>query len=171
VVIRALLDSTLPMPAFLACAAVLKSTVALRPAGAMFPLADKAYTVIMETLGRPKPTDFHVSTALTMLEEAAAQCKRLKGEEIARTRNLDPSHLSRLIKAETGFGFTDWRTAFLIRPSLAVLADTKEHVKQIACQLLGFKYQSQFDEEFERFFGLTPTAFRELARAAASKLL
>ncbi|MGH9240173.1 MAG: helix-turn-helix domain-containing protein [Vicinamibacterales bacterium] len=161
---RLLEKADLPMPAFLAGAATLKSTVTADPAESVFSLADKAQTIVLETLGRPKPRDSRVTAALAMLESAVANGKRLKGKEIAANKGMDAAHLSRLVHAESGFHLTEWRTGYLLRPSLTALAETKEHVKQIACGLLHFNHQGQFDKEFERLFGLTPTEFRRLAQ-------
>jgi DNA-binding response OmpR family regulator/AraC-like DNA-binding protein len=164
VLIRALLDHALPLPAFLACAKALKNVIEADRVMSVDSPADKAQHFILETVSRPRPKDTHVIAALRMLEEAAAHRKRLKLEEIAKTQHVDASHLSRLFEAETGFHFTAWRSGYLLRPSLKALVETNEQVKQIACRLLGFKYQAQFDEEFERTFGIAPTEFRKLAR-------
>jgi two-component system response regulator YesN len=117
--------------------------------------------MILETMGRPAPSDSRVLAALDMLEAATALGKRLKLEDVAKAQNVDASHLSRLVKAETDFEYTDWRTAFLLRASLRPLTETNEHVKQIACRLLRFRDETQFTHEFGRMFGLSPTEFRQ----------
>lgn len=165
---RALLDPALPMPAFLACAASLKNVTEADSAESAFSLADKAQSLILETLGRPKPTDARVIDALAMLESAASAHKRVTGREIAKLEALSQGHLSRLVHDETGFWFTDWRSAYLVRPALMPLAETNERVQQIACRMLSFSHESQFNHEFKRLFGLTPTEFRERLRHNAN---
>ena len=169
VLIRTLLDPALPIPAFLGCAAALKVITEPDLIGSATSPADKAQLLILETLSRPTSKDAWVIAALRMLEEAAAQRKRLKLEDIAKNLNVAASHLSRLFEVETGFHFTVWRSGYLLRPSLTALAETKEHVKQIACRLLEFKHQAQFDEEFERMLGITPTEFRKLVQNTPSQ--
>jgi AraC-like DNA-binding protein len=95
-----------------------------------------------------------------MLESAAGDRKRLRGKSIATQKAVSPSHLSGLVHHETGFYFTEWRSAYLLRPALPLLTNTHEHVKQIACRLLGFSHESQFNHEFKALLGLSPTEFR-----------
>jgi transcriptional regulator GlxA family with amidase domain len=151
--IRLLVDPGLSMPAFLACAAALRMTKGGRRS------PEKPIT----PTPRDRCRDARVMAALGMLELAAAQGKRLKAEEIARSQGVHASHLGRLVSHHTGFDFTEWRTAFLLRPALAMLADTNEHVKQIGCRLLGFSDKTQFTHEFSRLFGLSPTEFRRIS--------
>ncbi|HEY1305923.1 MAG TPA: helix-turn-helix domain-containing protein [Vicinamibacterales bacterium] len=162
-VMRALLDPALPMPAFLACARALRLAINAGPYGSAW-LAERIQIIVLDALEKPVPRDPRVIAALNALESAAAQGKRLKLEEIAKNHNVVPSHLSRLISRETGVDFTEWRTAFALRPSLAALTDTNEHVKQIACRLLGFNHPAQFDAEFRRFLGLSPSGFRAFSQ-------
>jgi FixJ family two-component response regulator/AraC-like DNA-binding protein len=160
--VRALTSSDLPMPVFLACATALKRTMDAEAAvGSWRDTVADAEEIILEALGRQTPSDSRVVAVLNMLEVAAAQRKRLAAKDIAKTQNVDASHLSRLVKSETGFEFTDWRTALLLRPGLRALTETKEHVKQIACHLLHFSDETQFTHEFGRTFGLSPTEFRQ----------
>lgn len=161
VLIRILVDPALSMPAFLAVAQALRMTTIGRAESGLLP-ADRAPILILEKQGTSKCRDSRVTAALGMLEVAAAKGKRLKVEEIAKSQGVHASHLGRLVSHHTGFDFTDWRTAFLLRPGLIVLAETNEHVKQIGCQLLGFSDKTQFTHEFSRLFGLSPTEFRRI---------
>lgn len=166
--IRALGDPALPMPVFLACAKALKRSTSAEPADVASGVLDDAEALILEALGRPAPFDPRVVTALEQVGSAAKNLERLTIEKIAKTIRIDPAHLGRLIKEETGFEFTAWRTANLIRPGLGPLLETAEDVKQIAGSLLGFTNLSQFDREFHGFFGLTPTEFRRGSSDAPS---
>ena len=162
--IRSLGNPTLPMPAFMACASALRGTLTSDEHQPASELASRIESRIIEALSRGNSHDSRVARALDMVRSAARQHERLTLEEIARSERIDAAHLGRLIKAETGFEFTDWRTAFLLRPSLNLLIEVCEHVKQIACHHLRYKYESQFDRDFNRFFGLTPSAFRQVCR-------
>jgi AraC-like DNA-binding protein len=159
--LRALLESSLPAALFLACAAAFKLVAEADPTESPFRLANRAQSLILKTLSRTAPRDARVVAALTMLESGVRDHQRLKGKEIAGLEAVSPGHLSGLVYDETGFHFTDWRSAYLLRPSLTVLAETKEHVKQIACRLLHFSHVSQFNHEFKALFGLSPSEFRD----------
>jgi AraC-like DNA-binding protein/ActR/RegA family two-component response regulator len=163
VMIRSLANPTLPMAVFLACAAALRRVAARDEGESVHELASESESLILETLGRPDPRNPKVVSALEMVHSAAAQHKRLEIEHIAECQGIDDGHLSRLIRNETGFRFTHWRTAVLLRPSLAPLADTDERIKQI-CHQLGYKHEAQFDRDFHEFFGVTPTQFRQICR-------
>ena len=158
---RALLDPVLPMPAFLACAAALRIVTQADSAESAFSLAENAQSLILETLGRPKPKHPDVVAVLAMLHAAAGDHKRLKGKEFAKLEAVSQGRLSGFVRTETGFYFTEWRSGYLLRPALPLLADTQEDVKQIACCLLGFSHASQFNHEFKGLFGLSPTECRE----------
>jgi AraC-like DNA-binding protein len=159
----ALANRALPMVVFLACAAALRRAMAL--AGEpLYQQAAHTQELIVAALARPGVHDPRVVAAIDAARSAAANHTRSKIEKIAKSKNVSPEHLGRLVTEETGFDFVAWRTAFILRPSVSVLMDTDEHVKQIARGRLDFKHVSQFDTEFHRFFGLTPTRFRQIRR-------
>jgi DNA-binding response OmpR family regulator len=130
---RALADSALPTRVFLACAAALRSTMRADTApDPRHDLAIDATDTILETLALRAPSDSHVNAALHMVEDAAARHRRLKLEDVAgaMTERIRPERLGTLIQQQTGFWHTDWRTAFLIRPSMSLLLNTDDDVKQ-----------------------------------------
>jgi YesN/AraC family two-component response regulator len=158
--VRALASPDLPMPIFLACALALRRLTA--DDGSATP-ADEATGIermILDALARPESSDRRVRSAIEMIRTAARTHRRPTIEAIAKTLNIDPTHLGRLISTDSGFGFRDWRTAFMLRPSVSRLLETNDAVKEIACGFLDFSHLSQFDREFHRFFGVTPTEFR-----------
>jgi AraC-like DNA-binding protein len=65
------------------------------------------------------------------------------------------------ISDEFGLTFVQCRRAVLMRRAAIELIDINQHVRQIAFRL-GYSDAANFDHEFRRFFGLTPTAFRRL---------
>jgi len=162
--IQVLADPALPMLAFLACATSLRRTMAADRHSSQVALVRDVEQSILETLGRPSTSDPRAAAALEMVESEAAAGRRLTNESIAAVEHVGAAHLSGLIKAETGFRFTAWRSAFLLRPGLRLLVDTNEDIKQIACVALGYRHLSQFDRDFHRFFGVTPTRFRQICR-------
>ena len=162
VLARALAAPALPMPAFLACAAALRHTMASDKAASPVLRSREAEELILKTLSRSDSQNEHVIRVFEMLRSAAAQHARLTLETIAAIERIDPAHLGRLVKTESGYEFIAWRTAFLLRPGLAPLIETHDHVKQIARVALGYKHESQFVRDFHEFFGLTPTQFRQI---------
>jgi len=111
-----------------------------------------------------------VARAIAMLRVAADRQQRITLDEIAAlmTERIDAERLGTLISDHTGFNFTEWRTAFLIRPSVSPLLNTDEDVKQIVGKLQAFKDSSHFSHEFHRFFGVSPSEFRRFWRSNRS---
>jgi CheY-like chemotaxis protein len=161
--VSALANRALPMVAFLACAAALRRAMAVE-GEPLYQQVGHAQESIVAALARPGLRDPRVVAAIDATRVAAANQTRLTMEKIAESKNVSPEHLGRLVKQQTGFEFTEWRTAFILRPSVAALLETNEDVKQIVGGRLDFKHVSQFDTEFHRFFGLTPTRFRQIRR-------
>jgi AraC-like DNA-binding protein len=152
------------MPVFIACAAAAKHTIAKEPSASASELVSRAEEIVHGALARPDPSDQRVVKAVEMIRSAAQAHERIKLHMIAEALNVDPTDLGRRIGAETGFDFTDWRTASILRPGVCRLLETDDGIKEIARGLLDFKHLSQFDVEFHRFFGLTPTEFRDIDR-------
>jgi FixJ family two-component response regulator/AraC-like DNA-binding protein len=165
---RALVNPTLPMVAFLACSAALRRSMTADRVHSLGTLGLETQDLILEALAKPGLVDPRVAAAIDSAKSGAARRQRPMIETIAEERHISASHLGRLVKEQTGFDFTDWRTAFILRPSVSALLETNQDVKQIACGRLGFKHLSQFDHEFHRFFGLTPTQFRQFKPARRS---
>lgn len=73
----------------------------------------------------------------------------------------------RLLTLHTGAGYREWRRALRLRPAVHPLAFSDEHIRQIAYRI-GYEHPSQFDRDFYQAFGLTPTDYRWLCKAARS---
>jgi DNA-binding response OmpR family regulator len=80
------------------------------------------------------------------------------------------SREGRLLRAQTGAGYREWRRALRLRHACAALAFSDEHVRQIAFRN-GYEHPSQFDRDFHQAFGLTPTAYRRLLRVSPFETL
>jgi methylphosphotriester-DNA--protein-cysteine methyltransferase len=170
ILLRTLANPAVPMSAFLACATALKTVVTPLPLDSASVLPSEVETTVIEALARSTGWHAKVARAIVMLRLAAERHHRIELEELAASCSgrPDAERLGTLIKEQTGFYFTDWRTAFLVRPSVAPLLNTTEDVKQIVRKLPAFKDLSQFDHEFVRFFGLSPSDFRGLWRSNRS---
>ena len=166
VLLRALANPALPMAAFLACARGVRETATSASESSIAFSAD-IEALVIEGLAKATVSNAQVARAITMLRSAAKRHQRMRLEEIAAAlpARIDPARLGALVEQATGFYFTEWRTALLIRPSVRPLLNTTDDVKQIVRTLLAFKDLSHFCHEFHRFFGLSPTEFRRRWRS------
>ena len=84
----------------------------------------------------------------------------LSVNDIARSVNLSPSHLSRLFKMRTGFSPHEFITLRRIDAAKELLLTTPLSVKQIAFRV-GYHSESNFITSFSGKTGLTPAVFRK----------
>jgi ActR/RegA family two-component response regulator/AraC-like DNA-binding protein len=167
--IRALTDAALQTPVFFACAAALRQALTTDPQLAPAELAAETENRLVEILRTPHAVDSRVATALALIEADLANHHRPAEEEIARTIHVDRAHLGRLIHTQTGFTFREWRKGLFLKAGIAHLAASTEHVGQIACRILGYRHESQFDREFHEAFGIAPREFRRVWHACRSQ--
>lgn len=79
---------------------------------------------------------------------------------VAQTCDINPSYLSRLIKANLGITFTDLVSECRIKKSMEYLKDTDNTVKNIA-EKVGFSSVQTYNRVFKKMTGMTPIQFRE----------
>lgn len=85
---------------------------------------------------------------------------RLSAVIIAAEMNLTASHLSRLLKRQTGHGFP-WHVRRVRTIEAArLLVDSGFSIKEISSRI-GYAHTSQFDRHFRAAFGVTPSAYRQ----------
>ena len=84
----------------------------------------------------------------------------LSVNDIARSVNLSPSHLSRLFKMRTGFSPHEFITLRRIDAAKELLLTTPLSVKQIAFRV-GYHSESNFITSFSGKTGMTPAVFRK----------
>lgn len=159
---HALAAPELTVPVFLACSEGFRMTVAVPDGCRQSDLAGGIHELIIRALQNSPRFDATVAGAVGDIERAIANGRRPAEAEIAHACNIDPAHLGRLLLARTGFGFRRWRTGLALKAAVALLVESDEQIKQIACRRLGFEHESQFDREFREVFGVTPTQFRRL---------
>lgn len=102
-------------------------------------------------------------TAIAMLDAAMRSGVRPPEHALASELGVDPAHLGRLIRSQTGLGFRHWRRAFAIRRVVRELADPDAQIAQIAFRT-GYEHPSQLDREFRGMFGITPREYRRLRK-------
>jgi methylphosphotriester-DNA--protein-cysteine methyltransferase len=85
--------------------------------------------------------------------------------DLARELNIDPAHLGRCLRTQTGLGFRDWYLAVTLRAVLPPLICTDQPLKSIAEDpALGALGTRQLTRSIVKTFGLSPGALRRRAR-------
>lgn len=77
----------------------------------------------------------------------------------ARELGITPKHLSRTIKAQTGFSAVEWIERFVILEAKVMLRSSNMSIQQIADEL-NFPSQSFFGKYFKKCEGVSPKEFR-----------
>jgi AraC-like DNA-binding protein len=103
------------------------------------------------------PNSVQLARAVDYMEDHLAGA--LSREEVARAAGLSPSHFSHLMRAKTGWSFTDLLTRLRVDRACHLLARTAQPLAQIA-QDCGFSDQSYFTRVFRRRTGQTPGEYR-----------
>jgi len=111
------------------------------------------------------PNSVLLARALDFIEEHLAD--DLRREQVARAAGLSPSHFSHLMRAKTGWSFTELLTRLRIDRACHLLAHTAHPLARIA-QDCGFSDQSYFTRVFRRRTGQTPGDYRSNRGAISS---
>lgn len=77
----------------------------------------------------------------------------------AEKMEVTPKHLSRTIKAQTGFTAVEWIERFVILEAKVLLKSSNLNIQQISDEL-NFPSQSFFGKYFKKFTGMSPKEFR-----------
>jgi AraC-like DNA-binding protein len=162
VLFRAVLDPALPVPCFVACAKALRHALTTDQTESALATAEFAENLVMEAL-EYYPTDPRVTTVIERLKAAVSACRHPTEDEIAQRLSVHPSHVGRMLKAETGLSFRSWRSGLVSEDPGGPPGGTNEQVAQIAYRFLGYEHPSQLDREFHETFGFSPREFRRMA--------
>ncbi|NOU62860.1 helix-turn-helix domain-containing protein [Paenibacillus sp. LMG 31461] len=84
----------------------------------------------------------------------------LQLDSIAKQFFISKSHLSRIFKLLTGFGFTEYVNITRVKEAERLLKDTKLSVTVVS-ELCGFENFSHFGKVFKKLSGLSPRAYRK----------
>jgi AraC-like DNA-binding protein len=103
-----------------------------------------------------------VGQCVERLQAAGPACGRLREADLAREMSVDPAHLGRLLRQQTGLGFREWRLGIRMRLAVWALVVSEAPVKCVALDA-GFTGTAPFDRAFRRLFGMRPGEFRRLA--------
>lgn len=77
----------------------------------------------------------------------------------AKQMEVTPKHLSRTVKAQTGYTAVEWIERFVILEAKVMLKSSNLNIQQIADEL-NFPSQSFFGKYFKKFTGMSPKEFR-----------
>ncbi len=111
------------------------------------------------------PNSVLLARALEFMEEKLAE--PLSREEVARAAGLSPGHFSHLMRAKTGWSFTELLTRLRLDRACHLLAHTTHSLARIA-QDCGFSDQSYFSRVFRKRFAQTPGDYRSVRRGLAA---
>lgn len=77
----------------------------------------------------------------------------------AKKMEVSPKHLSRTVKAQTGYTAVEWIERFVILEAKVMLKSSNLNIQEIAAELK-FPTQSFFGKYFKKFTGMSPRDFR-----------
>lgn len=80
-------------------------------------------------------------------------------EFYANKMKVSPKHLSRTVKAQTGYTAVEWIERFVILEAKVLLKSSNLNIQEIAAELK-FPTQSFFGKYFKKFTGMSPRDFR-----------
>ena len=80
-------------------------------------------------------------------------------EFYANVLEVTPKHLSRTVKAQTGFTAVEWIERFVILEAKVLLRSSNLNIQQISAEL-NFPSQSFFGKYFKKITGMSPKEFR-----------
>ncbi|MDE7135010.1 MAG: helix-turn-helix domain-containing protein [Muribaculaceae bacterium] len=94
---------------------------------------------------------------LTLAQQHFRQHRFL--EFYAQKLEVSPKHLSRTVKAQTGFTAVEWIEKFVILEAKVLLKSSNLNIQQISDEL-NFASQSFFGKYFKKITGMSPKEFR-----------
>jgi len=85
-------------------------------------------------------------------------------EEVAEYANVNPTYISRLLKAELGNSFIDYLTKIRIRKAVEYMDDHFLKMYEIA-ELVGYNTQHYFSTAFKKVMGISPKYYKNGGRS------
>jgi CheY-like chemotaxis protein len=156
----AFLSSGLTVPVFMASAHALRLAVLTRSSDQSTQSAAECIRRAQRFQERQDP---RIRLATSMIEAAGTTARQLREVDVARDVGIDPAHLGRLMKQQTGLDFRNWRLGVMLRVAARDLLASDRQVKFVAAES-GLVSRSgstaTFERSFHRVFGLTPGSFR-----------
>lgn len=109
--------------------------------------------------------NYHLAADFSMILQYIQHNYRTLGlKELAESFHYNESHLSILIKKNTGSSFTDLITNLKISDSIDYLQRTDESIEKIA-EYVGYNSADHFSRTFRKYYQYSPMQYRKIYRA------
>ena len=108
---------------------------------------------------KTRPTPSNNKHIINILNYIRNHCATINLQEIATLFNYSPTHISRLLKRETGYSFRDTLLNYKMESACNYLKNTNLRIEQIA-YLLGFVDTGHFSRTFKNRIGVSPSKYR-----------
>ena len=116
----------------------------------------------------PNETATRIYNAIIFIEENLD--KKLMLEEVCKKAHFSPFHFHRLFSVVTGETFTSFINRKRIEKAASFLMHQKEkNITEIA-EILGFADVSSFSKSFKKFYGISPSTFKNETPNKFSKI-
>lgn len=86
--------------------------------------------------------------------------QELSLEKISNLCNMSKNYFSFLFKKECGINFTSYIKTERLEKAKQILINTFLSIKEISYEV-GYKHFPNFCQDFRKYFGLTPTEYRD----------
>jgi ActR/RegA family two-component response regulator/AraC-like DNA-binding protein len=156
----------LPLSAFIACADALRGVISGLESLSSAQIRDR----LLDVVARFVPSGDSEHTSNRRVSQFVDEAIRNNQVTLSWTEakwavamGVDPSHLGRLLFAETGLRFRDWHRGIRIREALLRVRSGSDPVAQIGFAA-GYEHPSQFSREFRQLIGANPRALRRVYR-------
>jgi ActR/RegA family two-component response regulator/AraC-like DNA-binding protein len=161
--IAVLLDRHVTLRYFPECAAGLRLALKTVPTtgdtdSSLRTSADEIGAALRRALAQPWPSNHRLVEGFTRM---AVKGRKESQEFIAGHFGLSRAHLSRIISRETQRPPSHWALFAAAVAAFRDVVESTEAISQIA-YAHGWQHHSQFDDDFVRLFGASPTAVRHL---------
>lgn len=85
-------------------------------------------------------------------------------EALEKALHYNRDYLNRILKDSVGLTIGEYSSLVRMRESARLLISTQKTIDEVA-EAVGFGNRSQFYRQFDRFYGVTPSAYRAKARS------
>ena len=107
---------------------------------------------------RRSSSDPVIQQAITYIDQYLGE-NNLKVEQIAAYLHISPRHLSRIFQREMNLGVMEFVIARRMGLARKLLTESALNVRSIA-SYTGYASSSSFVKVFQRYYGMSPTAYR-----------